>query len=671
MNPPHFGYVLPVLLLEFLALSITRAVIPTLLLQTFSHNIYFVMGCAECIRGLLAFISCPAFNKLSDVLGRKACLFVTVLGTCSPVCSLAIMNMYMNMNMNINLSDYNTINMNGSSNGNFTTIPITEIETDQETIMQMQKQKQIMQEHHKVYTFVFLLALSGVFSSTFTLTFAYISDTVRNKSDRVKAYGLALATFGLSYTIGPMLGGYLANAHVYHADGANANANADGGGGGGGADGDMNMNIYTTNNHDQNQHHDHYLHPIGQQRVFCTSLVLTILDLLYIYFILPESIPHSATSNKYRDASPLSSPSRNKRHQNQNQSFDDVDYNDLYNDNDNDNDMISVITTDTRTSTSISEQWNQIKEIVPNVWSPLDTLRIFSGDPFLYEVGYIAFFYYTSLWAVVSTLTLYAAKRFHMGPARLGELMSALGFSTMLSEAVLVRIVVPAIGEKRAMRIGLAAFAMQCVVLGFANRGWQLFVCVLFSMVANLVYPSLTSLVSSAVAPEMVGEALGAVNGIKALTEGVGPLVFGTLMTFSEHSVLPGWPYFLAALFAVAAYRRSARLPDEDDEDYLSERYLRSTNSDENCGRDSLQNKEQGDFFSRLVRKIIPPPTRAGKSGGGDSALSEIELKRSFGEYAGLLSEVEGVDEMDFIRTNQQITSASDLDGKDRDEVED
>lgn len=59
----------------------------------------------------------------------------------------------------------------------------------------------------RIWIFVFLLALSGIFSSTFTLTFAYISDTVPNKEDRVSAYGLALATFGLSFTVGPMAGG--------------------------------------------------------------------------------------------------------------------------------------------------------------------------------------------------------------------------------------------------------------------------------------------------------------------------------------------------------------------------------------------------------------------------------------------------------------------------------
>lgn len=56
---------------------------------------------------------------------------------------------------------------------------------------------------HRIDVFVALLALSGMFSSTFTLTFAYISDVVKDRDGRVAAYGLALATFGLSFTIGP------------------------------------------------------------------------------------------------------------------------------------------------------------------------------------------------------------------------------------------------------------------------------------------------------------------------------------------------------------------------------------------------------------------------------------------------------------------------------------
>lgn len=75
-------YVLPVLLLEFLALALTRAVIPALLLEKFGNRVYIIMGMAEFVRGLLAFVACPFFGKVSDLIGRRICLFITVMGTC-------------------------------------------------------------------------------------------------------------------------------------------------------------------------------------------------------------------------------------------------------------------------------------------------------------------------------------------------------------------------------------------------------------------------------------------------------------------------------------------------------------------------------------------------------------------------------------------------------------
>ena len=47
-----------------------------------------------------------------------------------------------------------------------------------------------------------------MFSATFALSFAYISDCVHHQ-DRAAAFGLALATFGLSYSVGPLIGAYL------------------------------------------------------------------------------------------------------------------------------------------------------------------------------------------------------------------------------------------------------------------------------------------------------------------------------------------------------------------------------------------------------------------------------------------------------------------------------
>lgn len=148
----QFSKVLPVLFYEYLALSIPKSILPTMLVNTFGIYTYFMVGVMETIKGLLAFFACPLFGKLSDTVGRKYCLLITVVGTTFPVCVLAF-----------------TSNM---------------------------------------YLYGCAVAISGAFSATFPLTFAYISDCVEN-TKRAPAFGLALATLGLSFTIGPILGGYM------------------------------------------------------------------------------------------------------------------------------------------------------------------------------------------------------------------------------------------------------------------------------------------------------------------------------------------------------------------------------------------------------------------------------------------------------------------------------
>jgi hypothetical protein len=314
-----------------------------------------------------------------------------------------------------------------------------------------------------------------------------------------------------------------------------------------------------------------YLAQYNVRYVFVSSFLLTIVDLIYIYAVLPESLP---TNNH-----------------------------------------------NTTTASSIASF-----DLKATQWSPMETMRIIIVDPFLRLVGKVAFLYYTALWSIISTLVLYAAKRFQLGPERLGELMSALGFSTMIAEAVMVRILVPMMGEKKAMRLGLAAFSFQCVILGLAYESWHLFACIIFSMLGNLVYPSLTSLVSSSVEPGAVGEALGAINGIKALTEGIGPLIFGSLMTISEHSALPGWPYLLAALIVYMAYYYSQFLPDSDDEDFVHE----------------LQQKRQKQNTNDAPPRYLRIFTRSKPTAVRDEEYSEYEgLLESSDEQVAMLSEIE------------------------------
>ena len=138
--PRHY-HVLPVLFLEFLAIAVTKSLVPELMVRFFGDRVYLVIGVVEQVKGVLAFFACPLFGKLSDAVGRKRCLFVTVLGTTLPVCTLALTR--------------------------------------------------------NLWVYVVAQGLSGMFSSTFTLTFAYISDIVipAEENQLLSAFGKKYAEY--------------------------------------------------------------------------------------------------------------------------------------------------------------------------------------------------------------------------------------------------------------------------------------------------------------------------------------------------------------------------------------------------------------------------------------------------------------------------------------------
>eukprot|EP00639_Heterosigma_akashiwo_P025031 CAMPEP_0194697574 /NCGR_PEP_ID=MMETSP0295-20121207/23513_1 /TAXON_ID=39354 /ORGANISM="Heterosigma akashiwo, Strain CCMP2393" /LENGTH=452 /DNA_ID=CAMNT_0039590283 /DNA_START=12 /DNA_END=1370 /DNA_ORIENTATION=- len=401
-------HVLPVLFYEFLALSLIKSLVPEMMNAYFGDWTYHIIGMSEAVKGILAFTSCSVFGKLSDRIGRKKCLFITVAGTCAPACLLA-----------------------------FT---------------------------RDLRAFVAAQALSGVFACTFPLTFAYISDLVP-KERRAPAYGLALATFGLSLSVGPAAGGFLARV-------------------------------------------------FGAQAVFATTFLLVLVDLAYIAVLLPESNPGQIQ--------PLFRVNSRKR-------------------------------------------FDLNKEQLPTDFNPLETLKVFKGDYFLSRVAVVTFLYYIGVWALVSTLMIYVTRQFHFTPLMIGYLMSSFGVCTMFSEGILVRYMVPMFGERLTLQLGLLGFSMKCVIIGLASQAWMIYSVMLVSVFSNLVYPSLSSLVSRGVGAGRQGEALGALNGVKALTEGFGPLLFGHLLAAFEGTVVPGAPYLVAAAFAAGALVTSFALPEDPD----------------------------------------------------------------------------------------------------------
>ncbi|KAL4617565.1 hippocampus abundant transcript 1 protein-like [Arapaima gigas] len=139
-----------VIFLEFFAWGLLTTPMLTVLHETFPQHTFLMNGLIQGVKGLLSFLSAPLIGALSDAWGRKSFLLVTVFFTCAP-------------------------------------IPLMRISP---------------------WWYFAMISVSGVFSVTFSVIFAYVAD-VTDEHERSTAYGLVSATFAASLVISPAIGAYL------------------------------------------------------------------------------------------------------------------------------------------------------------------------------------------------------------------------------------------------------------------------------------------------------------------------------------------------------------------------------------------------------------------------------------------------------------------------------
>ncbi|XP_030049479.1 hippocampus abundant transcript-like protein 1 [Microcaecilia unicolor] len=147
---PSVYHAMVVIFLEFFAWGLLATPMLTVLHETFVSHTFLMNGLIQGVKGLLSFMSAPLIGALSDVWGRKSFLLVTVFFTCFP-------------------------------------IPLMKISP---------------------WWYFAMISVSGIFSVTFSVIFAYVAD-ITQEHERSTAYGLVSATFAASLVTSPAIGAYL------------------------------------------------------------------------------------------------------------------------------------------------------------------------------------------------------------------------------------------------------------------------------------------------------------------------------------------------------------------------------------------------------------------------------------------------------------------------------
>jgi DHA1 family tetracycline resistance protein-like MFS transporter len=153
---------------------------------------------------------------------------------------------------------------------------------------------------------------------------------------------------------------------------------------------------------------------------------------------------------------------------------------------------------------------------------------------------------------------LFTAYRFEWGAAAVGVSFAWVGVLFVFTQGVLVRVVVPKLGEWRTLTMGLAIAAVCMATIAFANQGWMLYVIIVpYVLGWGLSGPAIQALVTRAVPRNEQGILQGAITSA-ATASGVvaAPLsgaLFGWFIGPATPIHLPGIAFLVGAVLFVAA----------------------------------------------------------------------------------------------------------------------
>ena len=162
------------------------------------------------------------------------------------------------------------------------------------------------------------------------------------------------------------------------------------------------------------------------------------------------------------------------------------------------------------------------------------------------------------------TWVLFTGYRFGWGPTETGLSLAMVGVMFVVGQGGLVRIIVPRLGERRAILLGLAVSAATCVLYGVVPQGWMVFpVMVLAVFGWTIAQPAVQALMSRLVPTNEQGLLQGSLASMLNLTSIAGPPIwtglFGYFVSSAAPIILPGAAFFAAAgvfLLALGLARR-------------------------------------------------------------------------------------------------------------------
>jgi DHA1 family tetracycline resistance protein-like MFS transporter len=156
-----------------------------------------------------------------------------------------------------------------------------------------------------------------------------------------------------------------------------------------------------------------------------------------------------------------------------------------------------------------------------------------------------------------TTWVLDATFKFGWGPKENGWSLFAVGVMSALVQGVLLGRLLKRFSPQRLAIAGLVSSTLAYIGWGAATEGWMMFAVIGCNVLGFTVAASMQSIVSGAADASIQGRTMGAVSGLQSLMAVVAPLIGAPLLGIVSHLPRGDWrlgaPFYFCALVQAIA----------------------------------------------------------------------------------------------------------------------
>lgn len=178
------------------------------------------------------------------------------------------------------------------------------------------------------------------------------------------------------------------------------------------------------------------------------------------------------------------------------------------------------------------------------------------------------FLIYVAAHAVQSTWSYFTIYKFNWNPSMIGWSLGTVGLVTALVQGLLIRKLLPILGNERAIWIGLLLYATGLACFAFATQSWMMFAFLVPYGLGGIAGPAIQGYISGSVPANEQGNLQGALTGLMSVSTIFGPLIMMQIFHYftapNPIGLFPGAAFalgsafmLLSAILAVRSFKRN------------------------------------------------------------------------------------------------------------------